>query len=294
MANFSDQHNQPLASDEALQAHIEQALAASPMVGRELDVLYAVIKRAFKPQVFGVEKIPDRPCLFVGNHSLFALDAFVMGPLMLKEYGRFLRPMGDKFLFTQPGLAKLLLSRGGTMGHPEVCSALMAAGEDVLVFPGGAHEAVKPASKRYELQWKERFGFIKLAASHGYTIVPFGMVGPDEFYTHLIEGSDVPNSAIAPLLRKAGLLGDDTRPDMIPPLPLGVMGTLLPKPQPCYLSFAEPVSLASYKRRKPGKAQLKQIRDEVALRIEDELAELLLIREQSRQKDGLLRRLLTV
>jgi len=294
MATFSDKDAQPLGDEESLAAHIEAALAASPPEGREMDLTYAIVKRLFKPTVLGAENIPDRPCIFIGNHSLFALDGLVLAPIMLREYGRFLRAMGDKFLFANPAVGEFLLARGGTMGHPDVCNALMEEGHDILVFPGGAHEAVKPASAMYELQWKERYGFVKLAAKHGYTIMPFGLVGPDEFYGHLIEGHELPDTALGGLLKRAGLLSDNTRSDMIPPVPVGALGSLIPKPQACFLGFGQPINLDSYQNRKPTKAQLKRIRGEVAEQIEEQLAELLLLREQSRREDGFLRRLLTL
>ncbi|MFU8764144.1 MAG: lysophospholipid acyltransferase family protein [Haliea sp.] len=289
-----DKDNQPLQG-ERLQRHIERAVAVKSIPHhRDVLIAWQIIQRLFRPVVLGVDKIPAQPCLFVGNHSLFALDGLVVATIMHRQYGRFLRPLGDKFLFTHPPLEKALLARGAAMGHPAVCSALMAHGQDLLVFPGGAHEAVKPNRQRYQLQWKERYGFIRMAAEHGYTIMPFGIVGPDEFYSHLIESEDLPNSLPGKLLRRLGLLTEDTRPDALPPLPLGALGTLLPKPQRCYLGFGEPVSLARFSQRKPSKAQQRKIRDRVAAEIEEQLQHLLLLREQQRRENSLLRRILTL
>lgn len=286
--------NQPLEG-ERLQRHIERALALTEVPrSRDLQIAYQIIKRYFRPEVRGVERIPQRPCLFVGNHSLFALDGMVVVSILQQQYGRFLRPLGDKFLFTHPQMEQALLARGAAMGHPEVCSALMAHGQDLLVFPGGAHEAVKPNRLRYQLQWKERFGFIRMAAQYGYTIMPFGIVGPDEFYDHLIESEALPDSLPGRLLRRVGLLTEDTRSDALPPLAIGALGTALPKPQRCYLGFGRPIDLAAYARRKPGKAQLRKIRDDVAGEIEQQLQALLLLREQQRSENSLLRRILTL
>ncbi|MEP1596035.1 MAG: lysophospholipid acyltransferase family protein, partial [Halieaceae bacterium] len=275
MSTF-DKDSNPLAEQEVLQAHIDRVLATGPLEGSEMEITYRIIKRLFKPSVMGAENIPDRPCLFIGNHSLFALDGLVLNPLMLTQYGRYLRAMGDKFLFANEGVASYVMKRGATMGHPEVCKALMADGQDILVFPGGAHEAVKKASDMYQLQWKERYGFVRLAAEYGYTIMPFGMVGPDEFYSHFLEGDELPDSAIGLLLKKLGLLDENTRADTIPPIPLGALGTLFPKPKPCYIGFGEPISLEDYEGKKLTKAQLKRIRGDVAEQIELQLAELLL------------------
>lgn len=293
MSTF-ERDNNPLEDPQALAEHIETALSVQAPRGLESRLPYEIVRRAFRPTVVGAERLPNRPCLFVGNHSLFALDGFVLGPLMNEELGRFVRGLGDKFLFTNPAVGNRIMKLGGVMGHPEVCSALMEAGEDLLVFPGGAHEAVKPESQLYSLQWRERYGFARLAAQHGYTIVPFGMVGPDEFYRHVMEGEDLPDSALGQLLQRLGVLTDDTRPDLLPPLPAGFFGSRLPKPQAVYIGFAEALDLSQHKGKKLGKARLKSIREEVAGRIEAELAQLLLLRERNRGRDGVLRRLLTL
>jgi 1-acyl-sn-glycerol-3-phosphate acyltransferase len=277
--------NNPLADEAALRAHINAALTVTPPHGLEEKLIYRFAKLWFRPRIFHSERLPDRPCLFIGNHALFGLDGFVILPVMLEEYGRFLRPMGDKFLFSQPAIAKTLLRRGATMGHPEVARALMAHDQDILVFPGGAHEAVKPSSARYQLQWKERLGFLKLAAEFGYTIVPFGLVGPDEFYEYLLDSEQV-----IELLKKVGLWSADMRRDAVPPLLRGSFGTLMPRPQASYLSFGEALALPTPGKRPASKRQLQAWRDTVAERIEHEVSQMLLAREQSRHELGLLRR----
>lgn len=293
MSIFS-KDNQPLGEQAALQDHIERALALEEPGGLRLELFYRAIKALFDPVIMGEENLPDRPVLFVGNHSLFALDGWVLGPMFLRELNRFPRALGDRFLFANPRIGNMVLRTGGVMGHPEVCKALMQAQRDLLVFPGGAHEAVKSARDMYELQWKERYGFVKLAASAGYTIMPFGMVGPDEFYGHLMEGQDLPESPIGRLLTRLGLLNENTRSDMLPPVPVGALGTLLPKPQRCYIGFGEPVDLSAMKGKQPTKRQQQSIRNQVAEQIETQLAELLFVRAQNRGRDGLLRRLLTI
>ncbi|MDH3994928.1 MAG: acyltransferase family protein [Gammaproteobacteria bacterium] len=289
-----DKDNAPLDDKEALAHHIATALAVPTPSGLELELPYRIVKRLFNPLIIGADNIPEQPCLFVGNHSLFALDGWVLGPVFNKELGRFVRGLGDKFLFSSPAIGERILKTGAVMGHPEVCSALMKDGRDLIVFPGGAQEAVKPTSELYELKWKERYGFVKLAAKHGYTIMPFGSVGPDEFYSHYIEGRDLPDSAPGKILKRLGLITDDFRSDIMPPLPLGALGTPFPKPQRCYVGFGEPVDLSQYKGRTPTPKQQKSIRAEVAEQIEIQLAELLFARAQNRGKDGLLRKILTL
>lgn len=293
MAAF-DKDTNPLAEKEALERHIDMALAVSPPQGLQQEMIYRMIKRLFNPLTLGADNIPDRPCLFVGNHSLFALDGWILGPVLLKEQNRFVRGLGDRFLFASDRVGDQVLKAGGVMGHPDVCSAMMQDGQDLIVFPGGAAEAVKPASELYELQWKERYGFVRLAARHGYTIMPFGVIGPDEFYGHLMEGQDIPDSTLGSVLRRFGLLNDDLRADILPPIPVGALGTMLPKPQRCYIGFGEPIDLAGEKGKRLGKKRLQAIRAQVADQIETQLAELLFAREQHKGKDSLLRKILTL
>jgi 1-acyl-sn-glycerol-3-phosphate acyltransferase len=289
-----DKDNQPLADKKALEHHIERALSVSAPSGRDVDFNYRIIKRYFNPVVVGAENIPDEPCLFVGNHSLFALDGMVTTPIFLKELNRFPRALGDKFLFGNRRVADFLLKHGAVLGHPDVCAALMKDGQDVLVFPGGAYESVKPVSERYELQWQERLGFVKIAALHGYTVMPFGLVGPDEFYGHLTEGRDLLESPLGRILTHLGILNEGTRTDFLPPLPVGSLGTAFPKPQRCYLGFGESIDLSECKGKRLTKKRLYAIREQVAGQIEHQLKELLFAREQNRGNDSLLRRLLTL
>ncbi len=117
--------------------------------------------------------------------------------------------------------------------------------------------------------------------------------GQDEVYGHVMEGHEIPNSALGRILTRLGVLTEDTRTDMMPPIPAGLMGSLLPKPQRCYIGFGEPVDLSQFEGKKLSKGNLRIVRNQVADEIEEQLSELLLLREQHKGDDGLLRRLLT-
>ncbi len=287
-----DKDNQPYQG-EHLEQFIQRACAVPfPDDKHLMRYTWPVIRRIFNPLVLDADNIPDRPCLFIGNHALFALDGMIMVPLMLGECNRFLRSMGDKFLWNRMTEGQLL-DHGAVIGNPQVCSAMMEQGEDILVFPGGAHEAAKPTSNNYSLMWKERYGFVRLAAQHGYTLMPFATVGPEEFYGHLIEGEDLPDSVVGKLLKRAGVITENTRSDMLPPIPVGALGSLFPKPQRCYVKFGEPIDLSRYAGKVPAQRTQTKIRNEAAQQIERMICELLVLREQRKGEDGMLRRLLT-
>jgi 1-acyl-sn-glycerol-3-phosphate acyltransferase len=262
--------------------------------GPGITLLAASLRKWFKPHFVGLEKLPSGPALFVANHSLLALDAFTFHLLMHYDYRRFLRPLADRTLFSNPYYAQTVIPLGAVDGQPEVVRALMDAGKDILLYPGGTREAVKPPERRYQIDWGERYGFIRLAAEKGYTIVPFASVGPDEYYDQYLTSSELQASQLLYLLREFGLMPPDVREDLIPPLPAGMLGSPLPKPKTTFFGFCPPVSLAAYKDKPPTPRQQQRIRQGIEDAIALEIKELLLLRERNRHKDGLLRRILSV
>lgn len=253
--------------------------------------LYKFIKYYFKPTVVGLENIPDEPTLFIGNHAMFGLDGLILMPTVYAETGRFLRAMGDKAWF-QASAGEKMAKGGMVLGNPEVCSALMENGQDLLVFPGGAGEANKPADEKYTLKWRERYGFVRMAAQHGYNITPFGTVGPDDWWDHAIEGEELLNSRLVRALQNRNLVGD-IRPDLVPPIPRGLFNTLLPKPEPCYLAFGEPIEVPDCRGKTVSKRVQTSVRQATATAVEELVSDMLLRRSQDKHNQGFVRRLLT-
>jgi len=285
--------DQPALSPE-LQAHMERVLRVRAPTGTAVSFGAAFARKWFKPTFVGLERLPNKPALFVGNHSLLAIDAFVFHLLMHYDYGRFLRPLGDRTLFENKQYADLVISLGAAEGYPEVVTALMNAQQDLLLYPGGTYEAVKTPEHRYELMWRHRYGFIRLAAKSGYTIVPVAAVGPDEYFDQYLSGEEVQQAQLTQLLMRMGLLPSDMRSDLVPPLPAGALGSILPKPKATFYGFGKPIDLSDYAGKDITKRQQQTLRQKVENSIDAEIKDLLLLRERRRHSDGLLRRLLSV
>ena len=144
--------------------------------------LAAGLARAwFKPKFIGLDNLPDKPALFIGNHAFMAVDAALFHLYLYYDHGRYVKGLGDKSLFANAHYAAIAHAMGGVSGQAPIVERLMARGDDLLLYPGGAYESVKPLEARYQLQWKQRYGFVKLAAKAGYTVVPVASVGPDEY-----------------------------------------------------------------------------------------------------------------
>jgi 1-acyl-sn-glycerol-3-phosphate acyltransferase len=291
MAKQNQTDKQAAFSEDEIADLIEKFLAIEGPNEKSFERLYAFIQRYFAPTIVGLDNIPDEPTLFIGNHAMFGLDGMILMPTIYHETGRFLRAMGDNAWF-QTATGEKMAANGMVLGHPEVCGALMEAGQDLLVFPGGAAEANKTAEEKYSLVWKERYGFVRMAAQHGYNITPFGMVGPDDWWDHAIEGRDLLQSRLVKLLQKMGVIGE-IREDIVPPIPRGLFNTLLPKPERCFLAFGEPIEVPDCKGKKVSMAVQKSVRNQTARQVESLVGDMLLMRTQNKHNEGTIRRLLT-
>lgn len=79
-------------------------------------------------------------------------------------------------------------SMGVLPAAPDSMSTALAEGRDVIVWPGGEVDSLRPWSKRDEATLGGRTGFIKLAIRTGVPIVPVATVGGADAMPVLIRG----------------------------------------------------------------------------------------------------------
>ena len=251
-------------------------------------------KLFFETKVVGAENIPEGPVLFISNHSTNAADTAVILPELQRAAGRMVRGMNDEGFYHNPRMRKFMLSTGAVMGHPKVGQVLFAADKDILLYPGGAHEANKDLSERYTIKWKKRTGFVRMAAKAGVPIVPVGLVGPDEWFDRYMDRGDVADSWLGPILRKAGVSEEFMQSDHMPPIPRGLYGSvLIPKPQKNYLAIGEPIATSRFKGKAISQKDQEKIRDIAKERLEGCISEMLLLQAQDRKNSGVLRKILS-
>lgn len=194
----------------------------------------------------GMENLPGHSrLLFVGNHTLYGL---LDVPLLFRElklkYGIHLHGLGDRGHFYVPGWRELLTAFGVVEGTPENCAALMKADKSILVFPGGGREVWKRKGEAYQLIWKNRAGFARLAAEYDYTIIPFAGIGAEECYDIHLDANEV-SRILPPKLRATKLYTQTLRNgEAIPPLVTGLGYTLIPKRQKFTFRIGQPVETA--------------------------------------------------
>jgi 1-acyl-sn-glycerol-3-phosphate acyltransferase len=76
----------------------------------------------------------------------------------------------------------------------------------VLVYPGGAREALGNPKDAYRLQWEKSRGFIRTALRAQRPIIPVAGLGNEELYVQVVSQDRVRKSGIGRLI--AQLLGD--------------------------------------------------------------------------------------
>ncbi len=138
-------------------------------------------------RIFGLDHLPEGPAILVGYHGRPSLDAFLLGLHLYNSQGLLPRGIGHDTLFGLGALGRLC--RGLGMVPSSEVEALAAAGERILVLPGGTREFLRPSSLRYRTDWGGRAGFARLAIRHRLPIVPFASTGVDDLYTMI--GLDV-------------------------------------------------------------------------------------------------------
>lgn len=281
-------------STPATPSPVTDVTAFVPPPAAKMRRFFAFARRYFYPEFLGLWELDlQKPALFVGNHTLFGLtDAPLMIEHIYTQYGVMLRGLGDRGHFKVPGWGQFLVNHGMVLGTPENCAALMRAGQSILVFPGGGREVMRRKDEAYNLIWKQRTGFARLAIEHGYDIIPFGSVGPDESFNILIDANDVMNSRPWKWLTSRTRLAEATRNgDMIPPLAVGLGPTIVPRPQRYYFGFGQRIPTTHLAGRVDDKDAVWALREQVARAVEGQIDRLKRYRVEDRlQNWSLLRR----
>ncbi|KAK1294129.1 Acyltransferase-like protein [Acorus calamus] len=127
--------------------------------------------------VRGLSGIPcEGPAVFVGYHMLLGWE---LAPMVSEE----LMPDSSSF------------DNARIMGAVPVSATnlykLLSRKSFVLLYPGGAREALHRKGEEYKLFWPEQSEFVRMSAKFGAKIIPFAVMGEDDVCeTSLHEGSD--------------------------------------------------------------------------------------------------------
>ncbi len=222
----------------------------------------------FRMEIEGWERIPAAPVLLVGVHSgaPFVWDAWTIGFQWWRHFGRSrtLHGTAHDALMALPGFGWYFRRMGVLPAAPDSMSAALAAGHDVLLWPGGERDSLRPWTQRDEVVLAGRKGFIKLAIRCGVPIVPIATVGgPDS----------MPVLASGKRLARWLQLDRIARLKMFPiafQLPWGISPALLPEvplPTKIRTEFQAPIEIDGDPARAEDESYVEAKYDEVSAAI---------------------------
>ena len=222
-------------------ANPREAVPAAPSAKSLTPVVKALtpLRRLIKPKVYGIENVPKGGALLVGNHTLYGAFDLIFWTAELIDRGMMVRGLGEHVLFRMPVSSELMKACGIVRGTRDNMRELMRRGDLILVFPGGAREVAKRKGERYQLIWKNRLGFAKMAIEGRYPIVPFASLGIEDALDIVL---DTDNPLMAPVRKLF------EKVLKVEPLPIvrGIGMTPLPRPERLYFWFGEPISTLEY------------------------------------------------
>jgi 1-acyl-sn-glycerol-3-phosphate acyltransferase len=141
----------------------------------------------FRYELRGMDRVPDRPCLFVGNHSgAGVIEILCMLPAWHERFGhpRPVWALANRVSLAYPKAGPWLRSIGAVLASRENGRQVLARGRDLLVFPGGDIDSFRPFWQHRRVVFGKRRGYIKLALEMNVPIVPIATIGAH--YTYLM------------------------------------------------------------------------------------------------------------
>eukprot|EP00096_Caligus_rogercresseyi_P005069 TRINITY_DN19905_c0_g1_i1.p1 TRINITY_DN19905_c0_g1~~TRINITY_DN19905_c0_g1_i1.p1 ORF type:complete len:227 (+),score=57.33 TRINITY_DN19905_c0_g1_i1:22-681(+) len=122
-----------------------------------------------------MENIPDKgPALIIYYHGALPVDYYYLVAKISLVKNRVLHCVVDSILFRIPGLSGVLQAFSCTPGTVSSCAQTLSEGNLLGLSPGGVYEAQFSSHRDYNIMWKERTGFAKVAikAGPGIPIIP--------------------------------------------------------------------------------------------------------------------------
>lgn len=114
-------------------------------------------------EVVGIENIPmDSPVLFIYYHGAVPIDLYYFIAKIVLLNSKVIHTVADNFLFKVPGFAIICHVMKLIPGTIQTCSAILKEGNMLAISPGGVYEA-QFGDSYYQLLWKNRMGFAKVA-----------------------------------------------------------------------------------------------------------------------------------
>lgn len=231
-STFSNERLEQAIDDLSEQVPDHDEWGYSPKESQAIAKFASGVYKYFRPEISGIENVPDGRVLIVPNHSgQLPFDGMVVGTACLLDAKppRMCRAMVERWVPTLPFVNVMMSRAGAVVGDPINCRNLLEQENAILVFPEGAKGSGKTFWKRYQL---ERFGrgFMRLALQTNSPIVPVSVVGAEESIISIHDAKGLAEMFGMPYMPVPALL------PLLGPL------SMVPLPTKFYVDFGEPMN----------------------------------------------------
>lgn len=225
----------------------------------------------FRLEIDGWHRIPDEPSLLIGIHSggSLTMDAWTLVHSWHRHFEgrRILHGTAHDLLMAAPGLGDYFRAVGVIPASRQGVTAALAAGHDVVVWPGGEQDSMRHWRHRDKAMLFGRKGFVRQAIRSGVPIVPVATVGGHDTVFVLSEGRY--------LARWTGL-GKRLRGATMPiiagfpfPLAIEILPAHVPLPAKIRTEFLDPIRVDTDPARADDRDYVDKVYDEVEGAIQD-------------------------
>jgi 1-acyl-sn-glycerol-3-phosphate acyltransferase len=224
----------------------------------------------FRMEVHGWHRLPDPPAMLVGIHSggILPWDAWFLGFEWHRRFGeeRIVHGTAHDALMAAPGVGEFFRKMGVVPASPEAVATALEEGRDVVIYPGGDVDAMRPWRERDQVKLAGRSGFVKQAIAAGVPIVPVASIGGTDTMIVLTEGRG--------LARRLGLT-KLARAEVLPiglGVPWGIAPALIPFfPMPAKIrtEILEPVWVDDDPDRVEDDDYIQEVYEEVESRLQE-------------------------
>jgi 1-acyl-sn-glycerol-3-phosphate acyltransferase len=165
-------------------------------IQRDAPALIRLLHSYFRADVAGLSEVPDKPLLFVGNHSGAAMIpdtlVWIAAYLAASRKTPLCTLAHDGMFDAYPSRLAAWMTRMGALraSHERALHALQS-GFAVQVYPGGDDDACRSFRRRHEVIFAGRTGYVALAREANVPIVPVVSIGAHEALCVLSDGKRI-------------------------------------------------------------------------------------------------------
>lgn len=219
----------------------------------------------FRLEVDGWDRIPDDKALFIGIHSggSLTMDAWTLIEAWQSHFNgeRILHGTAHDLLMATPGLGDYFRAVGVIPASRAGVTAALAAGHDVIVWPGGEKDAMRHWRKRDQAILGGRKGFVRQAMRSGVPIVPVATIGGHDTVFVISEGKAIAQwTGLGKRLRGANIPIIAGFPF---PLAIEILPAHIPLPAKIRTEFLDPIEVDHDPERLDDQAYVDSIYTEV-------------------------------